>query len=161
MRRISDEEFEEALNNELYQKIMYTAISRYYKAISYDDLYTIKLNALWKSLEKYSDDKGTSFTTYLFNNVIWLCMKHLVAESRHKSRFKNMGNTFGGSYYDDNDTCDILNSLDENLAIVIEQRFFGNMTLKEIGNANGYSHEKANQEIKKGVEKIKEFVIKD
>ena len=64
-----DKTFEEALNNIDNIKVMNKVCTKYFAALSADDLYSLKLTTLWKCLNKYDPSKKTKFTTFLYQQL--------------------------------------------------------------------------------------------
>lgn len=75
MKTISNEEYDEALNNPDYQKIINSILSQF--NFSYDDKKECKLIGLWEALRLYSPDKDCEFTTYLYYHIWWQCVSKL------------------------------------------------------------------------------------
>ena len=76
MREI-DIKMEEALKNRDIVNIMNEASKRFMKQLDSDSIYSCKLKALWKSFVNFNPDKGSKFTTYLYNGVMYECLKEL------------------------------------------------------------------------------------
>lgn len=66
---------EEALKNKDINNIMNRACRKFSKQLDQDELYTCKLNALWKSFVNFKPEKQCKFTTYLFRGVYIECLK--------------------------------------------------------------------------------------
>lgn len=146
---IMDKNFEDYWKSSDIQNIMNKVANRYRKAIDFDDLESIKMQTLWKCMDKYDPNKGTKFTSYLYSQITFafknkLKKKHIEFNSdrlekvdiRTKSRMEVL---------------DILTGLDPELKDVINKRFWHNMTMVEIGRSNGYSRETARRRLKKAI----------
>ena len=58
------------------------------------------------------------------------------------------------------DLCfEIVNGLDQQHVDIIHQRFYKNMTMKEIGKENGYSRETARRRVKNAIKSCKESAL--
>ena len=57
------------------------------------------------------------------------------------------------------DCYDIVTGLDDEDAQIIRQRFYENLTMKEIGVANGYSRETARRRVKRAIDSCKESAL--
>lgn len=79
MGKISDVELEVAINNQDYQKIMGKASKSYCSVLSFDEIESCKLLALWRALEKYNPEvinkrnKQSKFTSFLYRGVQLEC----------------------------------------------------------------------------------------
>ena len=60
-----DKTFEEKWESSDVQNIMNKVANRYRTAIDFDDLESIKMQTLWRCIDRYDPDKGTKFTSYL------------------------------------------------------------------------------------------------
>lgn len=76
MREI-DIKMEDALKNNDIVNIMNEASKRFMKQLDSDSIYSCKLKALWKSFVNFNPNKGSKFTTYLYNGVMYECLKEL------------------------------------------------------------------------------------
>ena len=47
------------------------AVGSRYRSIDPDQLESIKLNTLWECAKKYNPDRGTKFTSYLYQNLVY------------------------------------------------------------------------------------------
>ena len=121
-----DKIFEDHWNKIDIQNIMNKVAGRYKTAIDFDDIESIKMQTLWKCIQKYDKTRGSKFTSYLYQQY---------------------------------EIIDILTGLDPELKEVINQRFYHNMTMVEIGHANGYSRETARRRLKKAIKTCKKNCI--
>ena len=77
--------FEEALKNEELQKVMTSAASKFSRQLDPDEIYTCKLNALWKAVETHEEGK-CKLTTYLYNGVRQQCISAVKFNNRYSKR---------------------------------------------------------------------------
>lgn len=153
MRAISNEEFKIAYQSIDNKKIMYFASQPFAKMLSYDDLEHCKMIGLWQAMRKYDSGKS-KFTSYLTNSVTWECLGALNREVFHSGvPIQSIINDFSSI-----EANDIIEQLDEYSQGIIRQRFTENLTYKEIGKVNGYSHETARKRVVRVLEKIREIV---
>ena len=47
------------------------AVGSKYRSIDPDQLESIKLNTLWECAKKYDPKRGTKFTSYLYQNLVY------------------------------------------------------------------------------------------
>ena len=118
-------------------------------SIDIDDIESIKMQTLWKCIEKYDPTRGSKFTSYLYQQLSFA----------FKNKLKSKRVEFANSEIEKPDEknrykyeiIDILTGLEPELEEVLTQRFYHNMTMVEIGEANGYSRETARRRLKKAI----------
>jgi RNA polymerase sigma factor (sigma-70 family) len=144
-----DNNFEEYWNSSDVQNIMNKVANRYKNAIDFDDIESIKMQTLWKCIDKYDPTRGTKFTSYLYQQITFAFKNKLKKkriefnnESLEKVDTRNKGRM---------EVFDILTGLDPELRDVLDKRFYHNMTMVEIGRSNGYSRETARRRLKKAI----------
>ena len=76
-RKITNEEFNKALRNEDYIRIINAASKKYASFISPDDMLECRMNALWQSLQNFDASFGVKFTSFLYSRVVWECKKKI------------------------------------------------------------------------------------
>lgn len=153
-KKITDEEYNKAWENELNQKTMATAVKPYLGMIPDDELLSCKMLTLWKSLSNFDSGRGIQFSTYLYRSIVNGCRNWL----RSYNRDKRAVQAAVSSYKDKETVSDISHlteSLDSNNAELIHQRYVMNMTLEEIAKKNGYSPQKARRKLNKAIWKVK------
>lgn len=169
--------FEEYINNNDIKNIIY-AVGSKYPYIAEDDKSSISLTTLWKCIEKYDDTKGAKFTSYLYQQLVFAYKNEL----KKKSHIYPMGgikeldsayavSTFSYSKSKRRDTSErkitneyaksivdpIIDSVSDDNRNILNQRFFHNMTMKEIAKQNGYSRETARRQLKKAINECKKI----
>ena len=144
-----DNNFEEYWNSSDVQNIMNKVANRYKNAIDFDDIESIKMQTLWKCIDKYDPTRGTKFTSYHYQQITFAFKNKLKKkriefnnESLEKVDTRNKGRM---------EVFDILTGLDPELRDVLDKRFYHNMTMVEIGRSNGYSRETARRRLKKAI----------
>ncbi len=172
-RKINNTTFNEAYENLDNLRIMSSAISSSGTTciLTMEELEGCKLIALWKTLQTWSKEAfpNVKFTTFLFKHVRWQCyfQAHVATKyyKHHKSLVDNneyVGQKEDIDNYDIEDRLaidDALENVPDKFLDIIEQRFYKEMTLKEIGKANGYSHETARAHIDNAVSSIKKLYM--
>ena len=61
--------FEEKWESSDVQNIMNKVANRYRRAIDFDDIESIKMQTLWRCIDRYNPDRGTKFTSYLYQQL--------------------------------------------------------------------------------------------
>jgi len=137
---VTNEIFEKALKNEYYLKIMNQSCKRYSSALDFEELHFCKLEALWKSLEKYDKSKS-KFTTFLHNVVRFSCLNAINKKNKEKKHTSLDELDENYEYIDDfSFIVDIKNSLSKTEFLIIEDRFMNRMTIAEMSK----KHKKSN-----------------
>ena len=144
-----DLQFEEKWNSQDIQNIMNKVTNRYKRNVDHDDIESIKMNTLWSCIKKYDADKGTKFTSYLYQQLSY-AMKNEVKKKRAEFNVDNVEKIDSGTLLK-MEVMDVITGLEEQDLEIIHQRFFHNMTMKEIGKINGYSRETARRRLKNAV----------
>jgi RNA polymerase sigma factor (sigma-70 family) len=144
-----DKNFEEYWKSIDIQNIMNKVASRYKNAIDFDDIESIKMQTLWKCIDKYDPNRGTKFTSYLYQQITFAFKNKLKkkrvefnSNSLEKVDIKNKGRM---------EVLDILTGLDPEMRDILNKKFYYNMTMVEIGQSNGYSRETARRRLEKAI----------
>jgi len=139
-----DKNFETYWNDTNVRNIIYKACSRYQKAIDPDEMESIKMNTLWRCINRYDPNRGALFTTFLYQQLGFACKNEL-----KKKRPEYACETI--DVMDDQSMAleiqEIIHDMPDKHAKIIRQRYLDNMTMKEIGLANGYSRETARRRV--------------
>lgn len=159
--------FEEAINNDYYKKIMYKVCNENLKGVcSKDEIKSIIMNTLWGCIQKFDKEKNVKFSSYLYRSI----------QNNSRRIYNKKSKEFKNQEYIENyhaikvdteikeEARDIMLSikdLNEELYNILLQKFFYNMTNKEIGEKNGYGKEAARKKLKKALELCREIVYKD
>ena len=151
-----DKNVEECLKDKDIVMIMRKVSWPYEYNIDRDEIDSIKMDILWNCIKKYDSNRGTKFTSYLYQQLSFAL----------RSRVKKKKKEYPSEFIKDNTPCyksisdtncyDLLEGLPEDVSYIIQQRYFKNMTMNEIGSANGYSRETARRKLIKAVKICKE-----
>jgi len=145
-----EQQFEEKWNNSDVINIMNKVSNRYSKNIDRDDIDSIKMDTLWKCIQKYDETRGTKFTSYLYQQLSY-ALKNKVKKKRNEFNAVNNLEKVDSKAILKGEVFDIITGLEEEETKILEQRFFYNMTMKEIGRENGYSRETARRRLKNAI----------
>ena len=148
--------FEEKWNSSDIQNIMNKISNRYRKNVDHDDIESIKMNTLWNCLKKYDSERGTKFTSYLYQQFSY-AMKNKVKKKRWEWNTDIIEKTDIKEQFR-MEVVDLITGLDEEDSKILTQRFYENMTMKEIGSTNGYSRETARRRLKNAIKVCKNIV---
>ena len=149
-----DNNFETYWNDSNIRNIIYKACSRYQKAIDPDEMESIKMQTLWRCINRYDATRGAKFTSFLYQQLGFAC-KNELKKKRPEYPCENI------EVIDDQDMRleikEIIDDMPEKHAKLIRQRYLDNMTMKEIGLANGYSRETARRRVLSAVKICKKL----
>ena len=163
-----DKDIENYLKDKNILNIMNKVSFPYKNNIDYDEIDSIKMDILWDCIKKYDPERGSKFTSYLYQQLSFAFRSRVKKKRREYSGWGNefqddRGSTRGGERLQnlrktssDMNFYDIIEGLPSDVSDIIKQRFMENMTMKEIGSANGYSRETARRKLLKAVKICKE-----
>ncbi len=145
-----DTKIGEALKDEDIQNIMNKAAGSFRGQLNDDEIHTCKINALWKALLNYDENKAAKFTTYLYSGVRIECIREVKFNKRrhqplHSGLAENRDHFLTVDLMDELDNCP-----DKELLVDRMKSF----TIKEIAQRHGCNRETVRRRIKKSANKI-------
>lgn len=170
-RPVSDEEYNQALANKDNLHVIKSVLVKYRKALSREDLQSCGLKALWRALQYYRPEFGQKFTTSLHLFVRWECNHELkkrpkggyevVAFFEENMDFVRRSGNKGPE--EELETLEDLNHIRERMRLlphdwqrqVIAQHYFDQMSMTQIGEANGYGRETARKRVREAVKVLR------
>ena len=162
----NNKRFEEAINNDYYKKIMHKVCNEYLKGMATkDEIKSLIMNTLWNCIQKFDDQKKVKFSSYLYRSIqnnSRRIYKSKAKEFRNIEYIENYHSIPDNDFKNKQEVRDILMSvvdLNPELHNILVQKFYYNMTNKEIGEANGYGKEAARKKLKKAIELCRELCI--
>lgn len=145
---------EESLKDPSIVGIMKTVENKYSKNIDPDQLESIKLNTLWECTKKYDETRGAKFTSFLYQQLTFAFKNEL---KRKKKEFSTENIEIVQPFVKNNqDTYELMDGVPVDMKKIILQKYVYNMTMVEIGKANGYSRETARRKLQKAVKFFKQ-----
>ena len=144
-----DKTFEEYWNSSDIQNIMNKVANRYKNAVDFDDIESIKMQTLWRCMDKYDPDRGTKFTSYIYQQLSF-AFKNKIKKKRRECNVESIENV-DRKLQGRMEVKDILMGLNSEYTDIIHKRYYQNMTMMEIGKSNGYSRETARRRLKKAI----------
>ena len=151
-----DKTFEEKWKSSDVQNIMNKVVNRYRTAIDFDDLESIKMQTLWRCIDRYDPDKGTKFTSYLYQQLSF-AFKNKLKKKRKEYNVDTL-ESVDRKIQNAMEVKDMITGLDPEHADILNKRFYYNMTMQEIGTSNGYSRETARRRLKAALKICKKMV---
>lgn len=141
-------------------KISRKASATFFGILSEDEIETCILNALWKAIQKYDINSKCKFTTYLYNGVIMECLTQKKFNA-HNPTLRIYENIISANNKDIEkiDMLDELNTCCEDPDLIFD-RFYNNMTVKEIALSRGVCSETIRVKINKNLGKLRLKMVK-
>ena len=152
-----NKEIIEKIENQDVLGIASSAASPFTSVLSKDEINTCILNAVWKALKKYDSRVGCKFTTYLYKGVALECLNQQKNNSSKTSYIlhKNLPDPIDHTLRID--MIDLIKHCDE--PELIYDRYYKNMTIKELAQQRGICGEAIRMKIKKTLKKLKEHLF--
>lgn len=141
--------FDEVLNSQYVKGVLNKVSSFYRNSIDRDDIQSICMNTLWKCVNNFDKDKGAKFTTFLYNQL-GFAFKNELKKKRKTLSLDEVGIDYTRTSTPDTMN-DLISGLPDKVSKILEQRYIYNMTMVEIGRANGYSRETARRRLKNAI----------
>tara|TARA_Y100001938_G_C8070858_1_gene422969 strand:- start:1158 stop:1706 length:549 start_codon:yes stop_codon:yes gene_type:complete len=142
--------------------IIKKACSTFMNCLTKEEICTCSLNGLWKAITKYEIGSKCKFTTYLYKGVVMECLT--------QRKFNNSANSKSPHYqvhdnipseinpFSSIDMLDEINSKCQDPDIIYD-KFYKNMSIKEIAKNKGVCGETIRIKIKKNIEKLHKSMI--
>lgn len=155
-------EFDESLKSVDYSRILKKVSCRKLRGLySKEEIESTMMTTLWKCVKGYNKNKNVKFTTYLYfsirRNVNRLYSKK-IKSLKDRQLIENL------HAYNDNNKREVFEILEsvkdinkESYDILI-QKFYYNMTNREIGEIYGCTGEAARKKVKKALELCRKIV---
>lgn len=150
-----DKNIENYLKDSNIRNIINSVSNKFMYALDHNDISSISMVTLWKCIEKYDPTKGAKFTSYLYQQLLYALKNEL---KKRSIEYSSDSIEQPIDFHAKNEVFDILESLPNGMKILLQQRFFHNMTMTEIADENGYSRETARRRLKKAIRMCKNLV---
>ena len=149
---ISEKSIEEILKDQNIVRIANKAASSFASVLSRDEIQTCILSALWKAKKKYKPNSKCKFTSYLHKGVVFECLTQRKF-NLEKTKQLTISIEDKKSGTDTVDMLDQINACED--PELIYDRFYKNMTIKEIATDRGVCGETIRIRLKKNLKKLK------
>lgn len=149
------DDFDRLIKDENIIKITKKASEKFRRLLNKEEIYTCILNAIWKASNKYNPQKGSKFTTYLYQGVVIECLTQIKfnKQKRYSKEIHENYATVDRNYTDLID--EILTRCDD--PQIILDKFIHNKTIKEIAVEYKICNETARLRIKKNLKKLQKY----
>ena len=134
-------------------RITARASSSFLSTLSREEIKTCILNAIWKALKKYDKQAGTKFTTYLYRGVVMECLTQQKFNLNQSKYFIHKNIAAPEDYNLKHEMMDEVENCDD--PDLMYDRFYKNMTIKELAKSRGVCGETIRIKIKKNLKKIR------
>ena len=160
MEEIESKETDPRITKGDLERIASKASYSFLGVLSEQEVESCILNAYWKAASKYDKQKNTKFTTYFYKGVLMECLTQKKFNVS-KPAFRIYENI---AYRDNNDInrIDMLDELKTHCDDfdLMFQRFYENMSVREIASNRGVSGETIRIKIKKNLAKLRSKMVR-
>lgn len=118
------------INNEEYIKICQSAIKKFRKHLTKEEIESCYLVGLWKSLEKFDTSKNVKFTSFLYLNIKIECYHIMYQKYNWLKRHSSLNTSVLVSKTVDNTMLE----LDEKSNNLLHSRFVDKKSMQEIAD---------------------------
>lgn len=142
------------LNDSDVMSVAYGAASSFSTSLSKDEIQSCILNALWRAANRYNKRNKMKFTSYLHNGVVFECL------SQRKFNKSKRLSVLHDNIEDERDPIgeidmmDTINTKCDDPTLIVD-RFYKNMTIKELAKSRGVCGETIRIRLKKNLEKLR------
>ena len=141
----------EYLTDPVVSKVAYKAAASFSKELNKHEIDNCVTAAVFRAITKFDEDRGAKFSSYLYRGVIFECLTQRKAAKRGY-----IATTVRGHFEDPVDhfeSIDMIDTIQEKCHdpdLVID-RFYLNLTYKELANKHGVVEETIRQRLKKNL----------
>ena len=144
----------EVMQNKTLLKIANRAASRFYGSMNKEEINSCIINAVWKALESYQEGSNCKFSSYLYVGVLMECQT-FYKSNICKNEFSYITNTdYAYKTFACIDMMDDIFTYCEYPDIIYD-RYYKNMTIKEIADQRQKSGRTIRDKIKKDLQRLK------
>tara|TARA_R110000796_G_scaffold228892_1_gene346127 strand:- start:1807 stop:2340 length:534 start_codon:yes stop_codon:yes gene_type:complete len=168
---------DEKLKDRDLMRIARSAANSFSPVLSQDEIESCILTALWKATKKYDEDSQTKFSTFLYNGVKMECLTQRKFNLSHRNKNNRLNNVkkpyplrfrattpnetpSKNNIEDPHDYLETVDMIDEikNLSDpgLVFDRFYKNMTIKELAKKRGVCGETIRIRLKKNLKNLKQ-----
>jgi DNA-directed RNA polymerase specialized sigma24 family protein len=145
--------YEHYFNDVEVMKVAQNAASSFRESLSQDEIKSCILNAILRASRKYDKRNGAKFTSYLHNGVVLECLNQYKFNKK-KTQNLDIHIQDKSTHMSDFETKDLIESVCDDPELVLD-RFFGNMTVKELSKKMNVSGETIRIRLNKNLEKVR------
>tara|TARA_B100000287_G_scaffold227936_1_gene214930 strand:+ start:3048 stop:3563 length:516 start_codon:yes stop_codon:yes gene_type:complete len=155
MEEIENKETDPKLTKGDLERIASKASYSFLGVLSEQEIESCILNAYWKASSKYTSGRNTKFTTFFYKGVLMECLTQ-----KKFNLNKPTYRIYENIAYKNNEDIERIDMIDEIHAHcddpdLLFQRFYQNMSVREIASIRGVSGETIRIKIKKNLAKLR------
>jgi len=148
---ISNSEFDAALKNVDNIRIMKTATKKYRRSLNKDELKNCQYHGLLNALKTYKPKM--KFTSWLYCHVNWACYEYC---EQIKTNEISLNSPNRLSVETIAPVAHYFDGLPPDMTRILSQKFIDQMSLRDIGKANGYSCYTAKRKLDEALKLVEE-----
>ncbi len=162
-KKVTNDEFSRALANSDNNNIIQSVLVRYNKLIPPDELHACGLEGLWRTLMYHQDNRGNKFTTSLWKFTDWECKRQLKKNKKKNSHYvvSLSNDKIDIAEEQENPTAqdmrECIAKLRPAYRSLIQEYYYNQKTMEEIGVEYGYSKESARQKINQALKDLRKL----
>lgn len=160
MEQIENKESDPKLTKGDLERIASKASYSFLGVLSEQEIESCILNAYWKAASKFSSGKNTKFTTFFYKGVLMECLTQ-----KKFNLNKPTYRIYENIAFKNNQEIEKIDMIDEiethcDDPDLMMDRFYQNMSVREIAKSRGVSGETIRIKIKKNLAKLRSKMIK-
>jgi len=144
---------EKYLNDSDVINVAYKAASRFLGSLSKDEIENCVTTAIWKAAMRYDKRRGPKFTSFVYTGVVFEC---LTQRKLNNSKPASALSATLVDHYNPIAKIDMIDTIEvkcDDPDLVID-RFYKNMTIRELAKAHSVCGETIRIRLKKNLEKL-------
>lgn len=146
--------YEHYLNDVEIMKVAHNAASSFRYALSQDEVKSCIMNALLRAIKLYDKTNKAKFTSYLHNGVIFECLNQKKFNKSSQAGQLHINITDSKNNFNEVEIRDLIYSTCDDPELIFD-RFFKNMTIKELADSRNVCSETIRIRLDKNMKKIK------
>ena len=157
--------FTELWNHVEIQSLLTRISAGYAKKMDVEEVESLKMQALWDSIRKFKFEKNTKFTTFLYLMLSYSLLSNWKKTPKHKLLYAEISTHQVSDIEEIVDTKQLSRldameytvGLNEDMAEVVDNYFFKNLSTCEMAKKYGYSRETARRKVNKALKYMKKM----
>jgi DNA-directed RNA polymerase specialized sigma subunit len=152
---------ENNLKNVDIMSVANSAASSFFGVLSKDEIANCVVNAIWKAGKKYDKKHNTKFTSYVHNGVVLECLNQKRLNQRRKEQKVTdyLSIPDKRNYFEGIDMKDLIDTVCDDPTLIVD-KFYKNMTIKEIAQNRGVCGETIRIRLRKNLESLRTTLSK-
>lgn len=156
---VANKDFNQALADSNNRNILFSISNKFRNDISKEELKNRRYMALFQCMRQHDYSGKVKFTTSLYYHMKWQCYKALKFEAKGRLSYIPLlehEDLVDNSSLKNFEVDECLNMISEHYSKILRHYYFEDMNLREIGLANGYSHETARIKLEQAKQAFRE-----